>query len=38
MNIIASVFGAVASIFASPDNKFSPQNIFADIECPKELL
>ena len=38
MKIFASVLGAIASGFASPDNKFSPQNTYADVKCPKELL
>lgn len=38
MKIVASVLGAVASGFASPNNKFSPQNVWADVKCPKSLL
>lgn len=38
MNIISSIVEALASAFASTENKFSPQNTYADVECPKELL
>lgn len=38
MGFLASIFSTLVSGFASTDNKFSPQNIWADIECPKELL
>ena len=38
MNIIASILGALASGFASTENKFSPQDTWADVKCPKELL
>lgn len=38
MSFIASIFEALASGFASTDNKFSPQDTWADVECPKELL
>lgn len=38
MSIIANILCSFASVFASPDNKFSPQNTFADVKCPKELL
>jgi hypothetical protein len=38
MSFISNSLALIASIFACTDYKCTPNNLWADVKCPKELL